>query len=169
MNLNVTFDQSVSSLPTAFVSAVDYVVNLYDQLFANPVTVNIHVGYGEIDGGPIPAGDLSASQAYYTTVSYSKVSSLLSALGTPGGSTLPPTNPSGDTMYMTTAEQKALGLMPANDSALDGYIGISTSFAFSDAPGVTPAQGEYYLIGAIEHEISEDMGRVSLLNPLSFP
>lgn len=43
MNLVVSFDQSVGNLPAGFVAAVNYVVNYFDQLFTNPVTVNIAV------------------------------------------------------------------------------------------------------------------------------
>ena len=52
MQINVTFDQAISSLPTGFVSAVNYVVNYFDSLFTNNVTININVGYGEVAGAP---------------------------------------------------------------------------------------------------------------------
>jgi hypothetical protein len=50
MNLKVMFDQSVSTLPVSFVAAVNYVVNYFDSLFTENVTINIDLGYGEIDG-----------------------------------------------------------------------------------------------------------------------
>jgi hypothetical protein len=164
MNLNVSFDQSVSSLPAGFVNAVDYVVNLYDQLFTNNVTVNIDVGYGEIDGMAIPAGDLSESDSNLFAFSYSQLRNRLLTMNTPGAATLPVSDPTGgEVLGMPSAEAKALGLMPATDPAIDGYVGVSSSIPFSYAPNVTPAQGEYYFVGAIEHELSEDMGRISLL------
>ena len=51
----------VGSLPAGFVSAVNYVVNYFDQLFTNPVTVNIAVGYGEIDGYTLASNALGES------------------------------------------------------------------------------------------------------------
>ena len=74
MNLDVSFDQSVSSLPSGFVAAVNYVVNYFDSLFANPVTINIDVGYGEIDGQTMAANALGESYApQYLQESYSAV------------------------------------------------------------------------------------------------
>ena len=61
MNLVVSFDQSVGGLPAGFVTAVNYVVNYFDQLFTNPVTVNIAVGYGEIDGFTLASNALGES------------------------------------------------------------------------------------------------------------
>ena len=50
MQINVSFDQSQSALPTGFIAAIDYVVNYFDSLFTNNVTIGIDVGYGEIGG-----------------------------------------------------------------------------------------------------------------------
>ena len=63
MQINVIYDQALDSLPTGFVTAVDYVVNYLDNLFTNPVTINIDLGYGEIAGGALPSGALAASVA----------------------------------------------------------------------------------------------------------
>jgi hypothetical protein len=62
MQINVSFDQPQNTLPAGFVDDVNYVVNLYDSLFASSnVTLNIHVGYGEL-------------QQYYVNGSTSPVS-----------------------------------------------------------------------------------------------
>jgi len=53
VNIIVRYDQSTSSLPNGFVSAVNYVVSYYDSLFTSNVTINLDVGYGEIDGQPL--------------------------------------------------------------------------------------------------------------------
>ena len=55
MQISVSFDQNVSSLPQGFVAAVNYVVNYFDSLFTNPITVNIDLGYGEIAGQSLEA------------------------------------------------------------------------------------------------------------------
>jgi hypothetical protein len=44
MHISVTFDQAPASLPSGFVDAVNYVVDYYDRIFTNPVTVNIDAG-----------------------------------------------------------------------------------------------------------------------------
>jgi hypothetical protein len=40
----------------------------------------------------------------------------------------------------------------------------SGALPFSYTPNATPGSNQYYFVGVVEHEISEDMGRVSLLN-----
>jgi len=72
---------------------------------------------------------------------------------------------------MGSAQEKALGLIGAS-SALDGWVGIAsdaelqlldgTSWNFS--PTATPTATEYYLVGVIEHEFTEVMGRYSYLD-----
>ena|SRR5580700_7578182 len=61
MNLNVSFDQSVGSLPSGFVTAVNYVVNYFDNLFTNAVTINVAVGYGEIERQALASNALGES------------------------------------------------------------------------------------------------------------
>ena len=47
MNLNISYDVvTQSSAPSAFFSAVNYVVSLFDATFTNDTTVNIEIGYG---------------------------------------------------------------------------------------------------------------------------
>ena len=45
MNLNISHG-STSGAPAAFLSAVNYVVGLFDATFTNDTTVNIEIGYG---------------------------------------------------------------------------------------------------------------------------
>src|SRR5437588_12023128 len=73
MQINVTYDQSVSSLPAGFVSDVNYVVNYFDSIFTNPITVNIDLGYGEIAGQSMGAGALGESETYLDSFAYSTV------------------------------------------------------------------------------------------------
>jgi hypothetical protein len=82
------------------VAAVNYVVNYFDQLFTNPVTVNIAVGYGEIDGYTLASNALGVSllgisgQAGYVFLeNYGQSRSALLAQNAPGASTLPSSSP----------------------------------------------------------------------------
>ena len=63
MQINVSFDQSASSLPTGFVAAINYVVNYFDSLFTNNVTISIDVGYGEIAGQTLGSNALGESKS----------------------------------------------------------------------------------------------------------
>ena len=163
MQIDVSYDQSVSSLPAGFVAAINYVVNYYDTLFRNNVTINIDVGYGEIDGQALGSNDLGESYApQYLHESYSSVTAALLAQGAAGATTLPSSSPLAGSLYMSQAEAQALGLTSAVSTS---YVGFSSDpNIFSYIPNVTPASDQYYFIGVVEHEISEDMGRVSLLN-----
>jgi len=168
MNLNISFDQSVSSLPSGLVSAVNFVVSYFDSLFTNNVTVNIDLGYGEVDGQAMSSGALGESATYYYTgYSYTQVVNALKTTGLSATqvaayATLPASSPMNGTLDIATAEAKALGL--TNYTGLDGYIGISNVYPFSDAVGQTPASNQYYLIGVLTHEVTEVMGRDSYLD-----
>ena len=162
MQIDVTFDQSQSSLPAGFITAINYVVNYYDTLFTNNVTINLHVGYGEINGQSLGASDLGESYApQYLQESYASVRNVLQAQGAPGASALPSSSPLAGSLFMAQAEAQALGLTSAVSTV---YVGFSSALPFSYTPNATPGSNQYYFVGVVEHEISEDMGRVSLLN-----
>ena len=160
--LNVTFDQSVNSAPSGFVSAVNYVVSYFDSLFTTTATININVGYGEVNGTAMPGGYLGESETNYFGETYNAVKSALLAQNAPGASTLPTTSPAAGTLYLGSAEAKSLGLYSSTTST-DGYVGLSSSVSW-DYTTATPSAGQYNFIGTLEHEITEALGRVSLVN-----
>src|ERR1019366_3521062 len=161
MQINVTLDQSVGSSPTGFVSAVNYVVNYFDTLFTNNATININVGYGEVDGSALGSSALGSSITNYFGASYSSIKSALVAENAPGSSTLPSSSPLAGSPVLSQAEAKAVGL--TSTTSIDGYVGFSNTVAW-DYTTAAPSASQYYLIGTIEHEMTEVMGRQSLLN-----
>ncbi|HVH82577.1 MAG TPA: NF038122 family metalloprotease, partial [Stellaceae bacterium] len=166
MKLSVSFDQALSSLPSGFASAVNYVVGYFDSLFANNVTVTINVGFGEIAGQKLLKDALGESeQINVPAVSYSAVHNALMNSGAAGSSTLPATSPAaGDTLYVPPAEEKALGLI-SNNSSIDGYVGFdSVAGTFSYAIDTIPPATQYDFVATLEHEITEIMGRASYLD-----
>ena len=165
--INLTYDSSVSSAPSGFQTALSYVVNFFETTFSNPITININVGYGEINGQQLASNALGESEAsQYVPVSYSSVRSALQAQGAPGSSTLPSNSPVSSNLNMSQAEGKALGLYQ-NDGSLDGYVGFSSTLQFNYTQ--TATQNQYYFIGVVEHEISEVLGRVSFLSNFYSP
>ena len=66
--------------------------------------------------------------------------------------------------------EKALGLISA--SGTDGWVGIASDATLSQqlgaswsySPTAVPGSNQYYIVGALEHEIAEVMGRLSYLN-----
>jgi hypothetical protein len=63
MIINISYDSSVASAPAAFKAAINYVVNYFDTLFTNPVTININVGWGEVNGQTLGSGALGESSS----------------------------------------------------------------------------------------------------------
>ena len=169
MLLNISFDQAVNSLPTGFVSAVNYVVNYFDHLFNDPITINIDVGYGEVGGSPLDQGALGESLTFLNTVSYTTLrNALLGDARSPDDTSAVASLPGGDpiggthTYWMSTAEQKAVGLLAGNNSSIDGYVGFSSTAPFDYDRSNGISAGSYDFIGTVEHEISEVMGRVTV-------
>jgi hypothetical protein len=174
VDIIVNFDQSVSAAPAAFENDVNYVVNLFDTLFTNNVTVTISVGWGELDGVPMGFDDLGESQqqAVATPAAYAGIRAALISTASSSGdsgeiaaaSTLPTADPTnGGNFFVGLAQEKALDLTPAASTETDGYIGFDSSADWSYAPGATPKADQYDLVGCIEHELTEDMGRTSTL------
>jgi hypothetical protein len=171
LNIDVIYGLGAANnaAPAGFYTAVNYVVNYLDQLFTNNVTININISYGSIldpytnTYSSVGSNDLGESfDNNENPQSYSAVRSALQAENAPGSSTLPATSPVSGTFYMGSAEAKALGLIGAS-SALDGSVGVSSSGPWDFTPNSTPTSNEYYLVGTLEHEITEAMGRVSYL------
>src|ERR1019366_3808756 len=56
--INISWDSSVSSAPTGFVTAVQNAVQFLESQFQDPVTITIDVGYGEVNGSSLGSGVL---------------------------------------------------------------------------------------------------------------
>jgi hypothetical protein len=172
LDINVIYGEGAANgaAPSGFYTAVNYVVSYFDDLFTNKVTININLGYGAIldpytnSYENIGSGDLSESfRNNEMPQSYSSVVAALQAEQAPGSSALPAISPLSGSLYMGSADAQALGLDGAS-SALDGAVGVSASAEWDFNPNTTPTTNEYYLVGALEHEITEVMGRVSYLD-----
>jgi hypothetical protein len=168
VNINITWDSSVSAAPAGFQSTVLAVANSFASTFSNAATVNIDVGWGEVDGSKLPSNALGESLTYFGSLSYSSLRSALKADATSAADfsstkTLSNTAPTGGNSHwwVTTANAKALGLYSSD--AIDGYVGFSSTlpFDYNDADGVTT--GTYDLYGVVAHEFSEIMGRQLLV------
>lgn len=165
LQFNLVWDTSVAGAPSGFKSAAIAAATEYTTMFSNPKTITIDVGFGEVGGSALYAGNLAQSRFLGTYETYASVRSAL--LGDAGSSsyqaladsTLGLTDPThGGRFFVTTAEAKALGQMTG--TGLDGAIGLSSAYSFDyNAPTTPVAPGQYDAIGAMEHEISEVMGR----------
>jgi hypothetical protein len=162
VNIHITYDNSVGSAPSGFTSDVQQVADFFAKSFTDPtaITMNIAVGFGEIDGMRLGLGALGESATNLAQVSYSTLQSDYSNAGlvTLGGQ-----NPTGSNLYVSFAEGKALGLI-GSSTAIDGWVGFSSKsgiFDYNNTDGVSSNQ--YDFAGAVAHELSEVMGRILLV------
>jgi hypothetical protein len=157
--IDVTYDSSVSNAPAGFTAAIQDAVTYLESVITAPITVNIDVGYGEIDGQALQSGALGESETYLNSYSYSSIVAALKNINPSAAASLPTSAPG--TMWIGTAEAKALGLAGAS-SDIDGYAGFSSVYPFTYNPNDRAVSGEYDFIGVVEHEFTEDMGRIDL-------
>jgi FG-GAP-like repeat len=170
MIINVTYDSSVNNAPAGFVASFNAVVQYFETHFNNPITININVGYGEVDGMSLSPGALGESFTQFNSYTYSAIRAALmgnasSAAQISAAGTLPASDPTpgGNGNYKVAfAEAKALGLMGAS-SATDGWVGFATtssaSFTYNTTNGGSVAPGTYDFFGVAAHEITEVLGR----------
>ncbi len=179
MTLNLTYDTSVTSLgaPTNMQvqAAVNAAAQTLQNLYTNPITVNITVYWGAT--GPF-SGGISLGRSSYVLVgqpTYSQLTNVLRAARTTPEDTnavasLPSANPIGNSVWwVPRAEAKALnytasGSVSPNDSIHDGDVGFASNHTYAFSPTNRAVAGQYDLIGVAEHEISEVLGRGAGLN-----
>jgi hypothetical protein len=171
MLINLSYDASVNSAPAAFTAALNNAADFLDRLFVDPITINIDVGWGEINGQLLPSNALgesmtSSSPLYsYSQIKTALVNSASSAIEISSAASLPSFDPThGATFDIGTANAEALGLLASNSVSADGWVGFSSApniFSFSPAQRSVP--GEYDFIGTALHELTEVMGRDALL------
>jgi hypothetical protein len=167
---NVTFDSSVASAPTGFTAAFNDAIVMYQSLFTNPITINMNVGWGEIDGGSISPGDLGESRTNqqgffsYSQIKTALVNNATSPAQLQATGTLPATDPltGSNNFVMSNAEAKALGLLAGNATGIDGWVGFDSAASWTFDPNNRAVPGEDDFIGIALHEISEVMGRYGL-------
>jgi hypothetical protein len=159
----------VNAAPAGFKTAVQAAVQFFDTTFSNNITVNLDFGWGEVGGQTMDTGAIGESEFNYNggiPYTYLQVRNALatadagSALASQGVAALPTVDPTGGAGFVISyAEEKALGLLPANHAGTDGYVGLSFSTTFTFDPNNRAVAGAYDAIGTLEHEMSEVLGR----------
>jgi len=182
LTFNVIYDASVNALTnaaqvkTAFATATQ----TFQNMFTNPITINLTVYWGAIGpfSGGIFLGSSSSSLTFNTNYyaynqwyfTYGEITNALMAARTSADDTnavasLPGTDPvATNNWLMTLAEARALNLHASSDTNADGSIGFDATAAFTFDPANRAVPGKYDFIGVAEHEISEVMGRSYDLN-----
>ena len=160
VDIHITYDSSVGSAPTGFTAVVQSVADFFANAFidATPITMNIAVGFGEVDGMRLGLGALGESVTNLQLVTASQLSDAYAGSGFSWSSV-----PNGN-LYVSYAEAKALNIGITSPSSVDGWIGFSSrsgTFDYNNADGVGSHQYDFY--GTVAHEMSEVMGRILLV------
>jgi hypothetical protein len=169
LTFNLTYDSSTVGAPAGFFTAFQYAINFYQSNYNDPVTINLQVGWGKINGGNLNPGNLGQSSTFqpglktYAQIRAALVADAKSADDAQAVAHLPATDPTGGaTFVMSNAEAKALGLLAANATGLDGYVGFNNTASYTFDPANRAVAGKYDFIGLASHEITEIMGRYGL-------
>jgi hypothetical protein len=159
MLINLEFDNSALGAPQSFIDTIQTAAKLIDTTFTDPITVNLSVGYGELTAGSTVyaltngAAESVATGGQY--VSFSQARSLLAGQVSSdvlsGVQALPDAAAvqGQSNVIVWSAEEKALGLVPASAPGLDGATGFATDIPVN------------LLEGVALHELTHAMGRVT--------
>ena len=181
MIINATFDSSVNPAsfdPTnlqqgaveeaQFKNAINYVVDLYDHLFTNNVTVNIAFSWGEINGQTVAGRGTNKEHSVvesYADVLKALTTGAQSVVQKSADGMLPTVGDlpfgTGNSIALTYAQAKALDFMNAHGTESDGTVAFGAGFSWDFDPSASTPMGENDLVATAEHEISELMGRTS--------
>jgi hypothetical protein len=176
MRINITYDSSVTALKTSnptlyanYTAAVTTAVNFYENLIATPITVSLSFGWGEVNGSLIGSGALAESEHYTANYTWSQLYAALEAADTTSATQkaaaalLASENTADgaafakDTFVLATPEAAALGLNTGS-APIAGFVGMNSAqnWAWTET---SVGAGQYDAVSALEHEISEDLGR----------
>lgn len=165
-----TYDNSILSDPngSTIVSTISSAIQVYQNTFANPITVNIT--FSEMSSG------LGQSLTYVGQVGYGTYRNALVTDKLSGGDTaflnyLPASNDptySGKNVRVTTANFRALGFnVTPPIGKPDSTISLNTSLM--NLSRATNASDKYDLYAVASHEIDEALGLGSALNGGTVP
>ncbi len=174
LTINLEWDADALAAPQSFRDGVEAAASVLQAAISDPITVNIDVGYGEFDlGGPeyTPlASDYSLGGVNENIlVSYSALRAALAANeSSPVDAEAVNALPSSVSLdgqsyfYISSAQAKAFGVLPANDPVVDGFAGFPTSFTGAGLTGTAIAE-ELHAMGLLNYV--GDLGLFSYTSP----
>ena len=165
MQINVTFTANV---PTAMQAAVNAAVQYFDTLITNNLTVNITFDFASLSGGVAQSSFGVLTTYHGSPLTYSQYRTALAGVGITqtslaAANALPSTDPLAATLGnsnvgMNVALAKLLGFY-ASTTNNDGTVTLGSSVNWDFSPTNRAVAGQLDAVGAIEHEISEVLGR----------
>ncbi len=166
MDLNLIYETSTNSAPAGFRTALTAAANYLDKLITNPITVNIQVGWGDYNGTPLTNQQGSTGGiALATFVPYNQLATALyNNVDSPATFTafenLPNSAPGSYNIAASNAQRKAWGLMAANGTEIDGYVGFGTAAPYNYSTTGANGTGDSFM-GIALHELTHALGRFS--------
>ena len=167
VDINLIYDASTANAPAGFKAAMQVAASYLDSLITSNITVNIDVGWGEVNGTAVTGNSLGEAEMQQSAETYARVVSNLKKNATTADdksviANLPATNPfANNSIEVSLAQQKAWGLISATGTEVDGFVGFSTTLPFTFDPNNRAVSGEYDFIGVAEHELAHALGRFS--------
>ena len=164
MKIEAIFDASAAAAPSWYETAVNKVFAVMGAMFSNKITITLDVGWGEENGNTIGGDDGAQSQSLGYEETYAELKSALASapaqVARAAAKLMPAADPtSGGEFFVPVAMEKALGQMSGSTTEVDGYVGVNAGLDWStDQAAVQPGQND--IIGALEHETAEVMGRI---------
>ena len=152
-NLDFQYLTADGAPTQAFINDIKAAAGVLSKDVSNTMTLNITIGYGELDGSAVTGGGAVGGDFSLYTESYSAVRSALLAHepNDPNFAALPNTSSFGgySTVQLSNAEAKSLGFISATQAGQDGGAGFATDI--SSSPDA--------LVGVALHELTHAMGR----------
>lgn len=167
MQINLLYDQSTTTAPNGFKTDMAAAAQYLDQTIANPITLTIKVGWGETGGTSIGSALATGGPDNGIDVTYTQLKGYLAANATSNAdgvsvAHLPAGNPTtSGVFYVTTAQEKAWGLISPSAGGIDGEVGFSTTAKWNFSPTNRAVAGENDFFGAALHELTHALGRIS--------
>ena len=166
MVINVTYDSTVTGLANAaqVETAFGVAVGSLENLYTNPITVNLTVHWGTSSLGMSSFG-LHGNPSY-TQLTNALAAARTTAMDSNAVANLPASNPIGTNVWwIPRSEAKALNLgVAANATNSDGTVSFSSTVAWTFDPTNRAVPGAFDFIGVAEHEMTECLGRCFDLN-----
>ena len=164
LQINLVWASSTTRAPAEFRRAIMQAAKSFTDSFSNAAVINIQVGFGETNGTKVSSTAVAQTMSRGVQTNYATVRTALlqdagnSEFQAAADATLAVTDPThGGKFLVNTAQEKALGLMNPTATGIDGYIGLSSVLPMDYTQ--SGAAGKYDAVGAMEHEISEVLGR----------
>ena len=173
MSFVIDIANNISGLSSGYQQAIETAINFFESTITTNLTVTL-----TFDWAALGAGDLAQNDSQYDGFTYSQVYSAIQRID--GSSTASPVQQAaaallaknfssdpthGGQFLLTVAEANELGLDSTVLSS-DATISLNDAYNYTWSQTGGIAANTYDAVGAIEHEISEALGRTAFLGTL---